>query len=91
MPDPKGPQSSLSPDVTALEFFTLPDTPLLQPSDLEGNRIGYKTAPELFALLYEFVAKNSPAQGKLLPIESDDPLQDLLLPKGSRAPGSPRH
>ena len=61
-----------------VEFFTLPDTTLLRPSDLEGKRIGYKRGPELSVVLYEFVAKNSLAQSKLLPIESEDPLQDLL-------------
>lgn len=61
-----------------VEFFTLPDTALLRPSDLEGKRIGYKRGPELSVVLYEFVAKNSLAQSKLLPIESEEPLQDLL-------------
>ncbi|MBH5369009.1 ABC transporter substrate-binding protein [Bradyrhizobium glycinis] len=61
-----------------VEFFALPDTKLLLPSDLEGKRIGYMRGPELSAVLYEFVSKNSLAQSKLLPIESDDPLQDLL-------------
>lgn len=61
-----------------IEFFTLPDTTLLRPSDLEGKRIGYKRGPELSVVLYEFVAKNSLAQSKLLPIESEEPVQDLL-------------
>lgn len=61
-----------------VEFFTLPDTTLLRPSDLEGKRIGYKKGPELSTVLYEFVARNSLAQSKLVPIESDVPLQDLL-------------
>lgn len=59
-------------------FFTLPGTTLLRPSDLEGKRVGYKKGPELSVVLYEFVAKNSLAQSKLLPIESEEPLQDLL-------------
>ncbi|MGY4606976.1 NitT/TauT family transport system substrate-binding protein [Bradyrhizobium sp. USDA 4474] len=59
-------------------FFTVPGTTLLQPSDLEGKRIGYKKGPELSAVFYEFVAKNSLAQSKLAAIESDEPLQDLL-------------
>ncbi|MGY3238619.1 ABC-type nitrate/sulfonate/bicarbonate transport system substrate-binding protein [Bradyrhizobium sp. USDA 4448] len=61
-----------------VELFTLSGTTLLQPSDLEGKRIGYKKGPELSAVLYEFIAKNSLAQSKLLTIESDEPLQDLL-------------
>ncbi|WP_354098968.1 ABC transporter substrate-binding protein [Bradyrhizobium sp. S3.2.12] len=61
-----------------IEFFTLQDITLFRPSDLEGKRIGYQKGPELSVVLYEFVAKNSLAQSKLLPIESEDPLQDLL-------------
>ncbi|WP_212259184.1 ABC transporter substrate-binding protein [Bradyrhizobium liaoningense] len=61
-----------------VEFFTLAPARLLQPSDLEGKRIGFKRGPELAAVFYEFVAKNSLAQSKLVPIESDEPLQDLL-------------
>lgn len=64
--------------VSPVEFFVLPDTTLLQASDLEGKRIGYKTGLELSAILSEFVGKNALAQSKLLLIESDAPLQDLL-------------
>lgn len=64
--------------VSPVEFFTLPDITLLQPSDLEGKRIGFKRGLEASAILYEFVAKNALAQSKLLLIESDSPLQDLL-------------
>ena len=56
-----------------VEFFALPGTTLLRPSDLEGKRIGYKRELELSVVLYEFVAKNSLAQSKLLPIESEEP------------------
>ncbi|WP_354130000.1 ABC transporter substrate-binding protein [Bradyrhizobium sp. RT3b] len=61
-----------------VEFFALPDTKLMLPSDLEGKRIGYIRGPELSAVFYEFVSKNSLAQSKLLPVKSDEPLQDLL-------------
>jgi ABC-type nitrate/sulfonate/bicarbonate transport system substrate-binding protein len=47
-----------------VEFFALPGTPLLRPSDLEGKRIGYKRELELSVVLSEFVAKK--------------PLRDLL-------------
>ncbi|MET4322949.1 ABC transporter substrate-binding protein [Bradyrhizobium sp. RT5a] len=64
--------------VSSVQFFTLPDTALLKPSDLEGKRIGYKDGPELSAVFYEFVRKNSLAQSRIVLIESGAALQDLL-------------
>ncbi|MGY8679160.1 ABC transporter substrate-binding protein [Bradyrhizobium sp. UFLA05-153] len=64
--------------VSSVEFFALPETTLLMPSDLEGKRIGYRADPDLSSILYEFIAKNSLAESKLLLTNSDTGLQDLV-------------
>lgn len=64
--------------VSSVEFFTLPETTLLTPSDLEGKRVGYKGGPELTSILNEFVGRNSVAQSKFFLTETNTPLRDLL-------------
>ncbi|WP_284274136.1 ABC transporter substrate-binding protein [Bradyrhizobium iriomotense] len=64
--------------VNPAEFYALPETKLLTPLDLEGKRIGYNPNPEFTAILSDFVSRNSLAQSKLLLLESNTPLQDLL-------------
>ncbi|MGY8667481.1 ABC transporter substrate-binding protein [Bradyrhizobium sp. UFLA05-109] len=64
--------------VNPAEFYALPQTKLLTPLDLEGKRIGYKPTTEFTAILNEFVSRNSLAQSKLLLVESNTPLQDLV-------------
>lgn len=64
--------------VNPAEFYALPETKLLTPLDLEGKRIGYKPSPEFTAILNDFVSRNSLAQSKLLLLESNTPLQNLV-------------
>jgi len=64
--------------VSPVAFFVLADTKLLQPSDLQGKRIGYRSGPELSTILEEFVVKNSLPQSALFPIATLAPVQDLI-------------
>ena len=64
--------------VSSVEFYVLPNTRLLTPSDLEGKRIGYKAGPEISTILQAFITRNSIVQSKLAIVESETALTDLL-------------
>ena len=64
--------------VSSVEFYVLPNTKLLTPSDLEGKRIGYKAGPVISTILQAFITRNSIVQSQLAIVESETALTDLL-------------